>query len=392
MIRCILSRLVRAGTGLLGLVVLLAGCHPLQHSGTSPTPGPPSNVIASALGRLEPYDGVIAIIVPPGEQVMEVKVPTKVDGGESWHVERDQELVVLTSKEMREKEVLVARAQLEAAQKQLAAIQASGQAQLEEARLKQAGLQEEAKSDIKSLELKVGLLKEQFDSAEQDFQRMKDLSRGTVSEQDLARQKLAVRAAQVDWESARIALDRSKEAQKRSEKEARAKMEALEKSVERAKAEVPVKSSELNQQLAQLRYQASLVLSPIKGEVLDLLVHKGDTVGTRPLMRLGDLSKLAVIAEVDENDILKVKMGAKAAIKSFVINDTLKIEHLQGEVTNINRAVGRNHLFDINPAAVTDKRVVEVKIRLLGLKDLTEEQRAGLKRIIGHQVYVDIER
>src|SRR4051794_7068162 len=104
MIGSIRSRLVRGGMGLLVLAVALQGCLPFQ-TGNGPSPtAPPRISKVSALGRLEPSEGVIAITAAPGEQVLEVLVPVQSGETGDRHVKKDQELVILKSKEMRVKE------------------------------------------------------------------------------------------------------------------------------------------------------------------------------------------------------------------------------------------------------------------------------------------------
>jgi len=344
-----------------------------------------------ALGRLEPYDGIILISAVPGDQVQAILVPEKVGDKENWSVTKGQELVVLKSKLMRDKEKSIAEAQLDAATKQVNSIEKSGKAQLFEAQLKRDGLLADAKGDIKSLELKVGLLKKQYKSTKDSYTRMKELTAGTVPQEEITKQGLAAESARVELKSSENLLERAKEGLTRTEKEANARIDSLQASLERAVAEVPIKTATLNKEVAELRYETSLVLSPIEGEVLAILAHVGDTTGPTPLMRVGNLKTLAVIAEVDEGNSLYVRKGQTAEVKSPALrsDSELKLEKIKGTVMEVGKTITRNNLTDINPGSFSNRRVVEVKIELK-LSELKPDQLQALKRLIGHEFSVDI--
>ncbi len=396
MIPFLRSRLVQAGTMLLVLVVLLAGCLGPRRPPTDSTGTTNLNPV-SALGRLRPLNGVILITAPPGDQVEKVWHPKEKNGWEDWSIQKGENLVVLRSQKIRQKEVESAKVQLASAKKQLQALDDSEKAQVNEAKVNSAGLLADAGSEIASLEAKMPLLKERYQSAQDELSRLTDLTPGTVAQQDINKQRLAVQSAQVDVQTAENMLAKAKAGRKRIEPETEAKIVAIKKSMERARTQVPIKSSKLNLELAELRYKDGLIVSPITGEVINVEVHEGDTTGSGPLMRLGNLKDLIVIAEVDESDVLRVHKNERALVKSNVLKKSLDIEEIVGKVLEVGQSIAPNRLSGLNPASFSDRRVVDVKI-LLDLdkatddqKKLSEDQKKGLRRMIGLQVDVFID-
>ena len=71
-----------------------------------------------------------------------------------------------------------------------------------------------------------------------------------------------------------------------------------------------------------------------------------------------------VVAEVYQTDIKKVRLGQKTIISSTALPRKFK-----GTVTDIGLLVDRQKILNINPGADTDRRIVEVKIRIDELED-----------------------
>jgi len=76
---------------------------------------------------------------------------------------------------------------------------------------------------------------------------------------------------------------------------------------------------------------------------------------------LGRTDRMVVIAEIYESDISQVNLGQQATIVSE--GGAFKDE-LQGEVTYIRPQIRQQDIFDTNPAADIDTRIIEVKIAL----------------------------
>ena len=115
---------------------------------------------------------------------------------------------------------------------------------------------------------------------------------------------------------------------------------------------------------AQLRQaQAELALttirSPITGRVLKVHAREGERVGPQGIAEVGKTGAMCAIAEVYESDVRYVRVGDRATISSPALPAPLS-----GTVDRIGYKIGKEDVFAINPAARTDARVVEVRIRL----------------------------
>ena len=119
--------------------------------------------------------------------------------------------------------------------------------------------------------------------------------------------------------------------------------------------------------------------APTAGEVIQVYARRGERIGPNGIVDLGRTDKMYAVAEVYETDILHVRVGQSARIKSPALS-----QPLTGTVEQIGRRVGKLDLLSTDPTARTDARVVEVKVRLDDSKAV-----AGLTNL---QVTVEIDR
>jgi HlyD family secretion protein len=110
---------------------------------------------------------------------------------------------------------------------------------------------------------------------------------------------------------------------------------------------------------ARAELDLSVVTSPIDGEVLAIHTRTGERVGPEGIAELGMTDAMYAVAEVYETDIRFVHEGQRAVVRSPAL-----AEPLTGTVERIGRKVGKMDVLSADPAAKTDARVVEVKIRL----------------------------
>ena len=96
--------------------------------------------------------------------------------------------------------------------------------------------------------------------------------------------------------------------------------------------------------------------APIKGQVLEVLAHAGE-ISSGPLLAFGDLGEMVAIAEVDQADVPRLKLGDAASVR-------ILDQAVAGKVTRIGSVVGKNQLTNIDPRALQDRRVLKVTIAL----------------------------
>lgn len=110
---------------------------------------------------------------------------------------------------------------------------------------------------------------------------------------------------------------------------------------------------------AQAEYDRSRVRAPITGQVLHIYARRGEQVGPDGILEMGRTDQMYAIAEVYETDITSVRKGQQAVVKSPALQG-----ELTGTVEEVGLRVGKLNIVSTDPAARTDARVVEVRIRL----------------------------
>ncbi len=103
------------------------------------------------------------------------------------------------------------------------------------------------------------------------------------------------------------------------------------------------------------------LVSPIDGVVLERFVEPGENVdaGT-PVLRVADLSRVRIEAEVNEYDAGRVKVGAPASI----VCEGFPGRHWTGRVEEVPDAVVARSVRPEDPGRPVDTRVLLVKIAL----------------------------
>ena len=353
-----MSRTVWIMLGLVG--ALTAGVAALSFSGvwakfgSSDDPPPlPERTAVNALGRLEPSEGVIDLAVPVGDRIgtVNVKAGDEVSAG--------QELARMQSYDDRLAEKNLAAAQLAEAETRLKAITVSGKAQLAEADLRIAQIKNLGPLDIQPLKTKVTLLQDQLAQALKNQQRTVSLKPGTTSAQELEQQNLLVKQAKAELLGARNLLEKAEKGNELNLESAEAQRRTLESTLKRGQQEVPLTSAQKSLEAAEQRLKNAILRAPTAGTILKVFGRPGESGNQLPFLRMADLRQMVVVAEVYETDVRYLRPGMRATVTSAALD-----HELSGAVTSIGRSVARNSVFELNPAANADHRVVEVRIRL----------------------------
>lgn len=118
-----------------------------------------------------------------------------------------------------------------------------------------------------------------------------------------------------------------------------------------------------------------VVRAPIAGEIISIAARPGDAIGPDGILRLADLSRLLVVAEVDESQIARVSEGARARIAGVAL-----AEPVDARVTRLGAEVFRQKRTNSDILVGRDARIVEVEV--------TPEK--ALPRVLGTEVSVEI--
>ena len=169
-------------------------------------------------------------------------------------------------------------------------------------------------------------------------------------------------------ENAEKTLTRQKDLS-RTSSTSRSKLDDAELDVQVAKADIAIGIVELNQ--AQIK-------SPINGQILEIHAYRGERIGDKGVLELGQTQTMYVVAEIYETDINKISIGQRATIFSDAI-----AEELTGTVERIGLKIGKKDVFDTDPVAKADARVIETYILL--------DDSAAVARYTNLQVEVSIQ-
>ena len=300
-----------------------------------------------ALAHLEPESGAIVIGARPGMRVEQVRV------AEGQDVKARELLAVLEGHDQRERQLALAEAQRDAArfQRRLRREQLVLERDRFD-RLKQARL-DSLRSTVADLKGKVG-----HEAGAKSGQTGSDkeaavkssvpaMSGGMVPQEvrDMLSAQLRAELARTEiqlkeFEATLELLDRQRKLEDEPTRDDSPEGVVLDRQVELARADLA----------------GAEVRAPITGRVLAVSVHAGE-VSLGPLLTLGDVQTMVARAEVFQTNVLDVAVGDTAEI--LILGRTVP-----GEVTRVGTTVSRNTIASLDPAALADRRVVEVVVRL----------------------------
>jgi HlyD family secretion protein len=309
------------------------------------SPASPESLPVSAIGRIEPKDGVLQVAALDSLASPAIVKVLHVRPGD-W-VRRDQALAELDGREEleavlaeRERKVAVAHAHLLAVE---------------------AGAKQE---DISALSAEV----------ESDEANLAQVQSDTRRSQQLLEQHV-VSVAAMQAQQARLTMAaRSLDAR-------RARLKALSsvRPADVAVAEAELHAAEAEVGEVKARLERITVRAPCAARVLTVYAYPGQRVGSEGVLALGQTAEMFVDAEVMEEDVSRMKVGEKVRINGAVLRHAA-----QGTVEEIGYLVGSREVFKTDPTAFSDSRVVHVKIRAA---DPTQ-----LERFINARVTVETER
>lgn len=258
----------------------------------------------SALGRIEPEHGVIALGASSLVNAVSGAVVAEllVEAGDA--VTKGQLLAVTNTAEVEGAEVQVRTAELEVAQREA-----------------EAALGEE-----------------------QDV-----CSRADVAQRTSVRRTNLRKSGVASDEEADVAAGDAK-ALSGSCRAARLATKAADADIDVARARLAKSSAEL---------ERCRVRAPADGRVLRIVTRPGEMLGLEPLLEIAQVEKMYAIAEVYETDIRRVRKGQKATVTSPALD-----AELTGVVETIRPLVRKQDVTGTDPAAHKDARIIEVEVLL----------------------------
>jgi len=350
---------------LLPLVVIGAGIGLMEFAGgrdTDPSVASPSGDDSSvsavaALGRIEPESGLMKV----SAATPDVLDALLVQRGEV--VDKDQVLGYLQSYAEQVAQQGSIAAQLEEAKARLAADEELYEAQIENAEIKLRRIEDLAPLKIVAQEqtvrsLRKGLINDK-DILEADTTLMRS---NVVARRTQANQETLVKQGKANLEAADARLQELQQQFAIDRVAAESEIRIARANLVRAKAEIPIASLGKQLVLAKARVRNAEIRAPIAGRILNVIAHPGEQVGQidgKPILTMGDTDRMRAVAEVYETDIGRVHLGASATATSRALDRAVT-----GRVVEIGNMIYKNDVLNVDPAAKTDARVVEVRIEL----------------------------
>ena len=368
--------LLIAGAAAAGVIVLVLGIVALR--GTSPADaarrdGAPTPTQVAALGRLEPRGEVINLAsgIPDRLETMLVR------RGEI--VAKGQVLGYLQSYAMEVAQRSQFAAQLAAAKVKLEAESAVSRARIENSRIKLKAVEDVSPKRIAAQEATIA-------GAESDLRNSRKileadqrlLSRQAGSERTFDNQTALVLRQEATLLSAKARLAEIRQQYEADRADAQTQITLAEASAARAEAELAI--APLTEQLAlqDERVRRATIYAPAKGQILEIFVRAGESVGSAAVLTMGDTEKMHAVAEIYETDIARIRLGQAARITSRALPVAVT-----GRVIEVGFTIHKNDVLNVDPAARADARVVEVRIEL--------DDATLVKRLTNHTVDVLID-
>jgi RND family efflux transporter MFP subunit len=149
--------------------------------------------------------------------------------------------------------------------------------------------------------------------------------------------------------------------------------EKAERDLDSARARRASASAEV-ERLAAL-VEKTVIRAPIDGVVIARHVHAGETIATGDsIVTVADLTKTRVEAEVDEFDVVRVKLGASVTVNAEGFDRSWR-----GTIEEIPDAVVNRRLKPQDPSKPIDTRVLLVKVAFAEPTPLKLGQRVEVK-------------
>ena len=210
----------------------------------------------------------------------------------------------------------------------------------------------------------IELLRSQKSAALEQLNRLKNLdanplTANMVGQSDLIKQQLLVNQLQTKIDDAELESQHGLEQASRAQMAAEVDLKTVDRMLQDANKSVPIETLNAAIAAAQTALDMTQIKAPTGGTVLDIAVFPGDSVTTKPVMVIGDTTKMVCVTEVNDVNFRHVNVGDKATIKSNAMN-----KDLTGKVVSKGIMIGPPSMKDPNPFASVDRKTGKVVIEI----------------------------
>lgn len=314
----------------------------------------PTRVAVLAFGRLEPEGEIVSVAGPLQGRVARIEV------SEGDFVKAGQVLAYLEGYDERLAQRDLAASQLTEIQDQVRTDALLRRIEIDQARTQLDQVDEPQLLQSQSQQAVLRRSEAELAEAVKERDRFGSLyNKGAVSQQQLEAKQWAVSRARENFHQAKSTLDqlvRSRDANVRS---VQVNLRYAQGNLERVYSHSGLKSAIQKLKLAEAELARTIIRSPRSGQILKIFAHPGEAISEKGILELGDTRQMYAVAEVYETEVNLLKLGQRATVSSPAFS-----EPIPGTVTHIGQVVFKNNIIGDDPAADSDARVVEVKIRL----------------------------
>ena len=304
---------------------------------------PAQRLTITAPGRIQPRDGIVTIAAPAGAFGFAIVGELHVSEGE--RVERDQVLAVLQGRDEFAADVAASERRVDVAHAKLIALQSGGK-----------------REDIQALRAEL------HSEAASVAQLANDTRRARQLHSEHVLSAAALEAQQARWSVAARALEAK-----------RARLDGLSsvRPADVAVAAAELYAAQADVAAARARLDNQYVRAPSAGRILRIHAYPGQSIGAQGLLSFGKTDEMFVDAEVLEQDVARTRIGQSVRITG----DSLA-SPVTGTVERIGILVGAREVFELDPTAFADSRIVHVRIRV--------NDPAAIERFINGRVTVEM--
>ena len=128
------------------------------------------------------------------------------------------------------------------------------------------------------------------------------------------------------------------------------------------RVEAEIESAKARVQETEALYAKTVIRSPINGIVLRKRHRAGESISRTadPILSVGNVERLRVRVDVDEEDVARLKVGAQTYVTATAYGD----QKFPGKVSRIGSALGRKNIRSDEPTERTDLKILETLIDL----------------------------
>jgi HlyD family secretion protein len=339
----------------------------------------PQKIEVLAMGRLEPDGEIVNVAGPTAERIAQLTVR------EGDEVEAGAIIAYLDNYQQALSQKDLAYSRLQEIRDQINTDFKLQQAQIDKARTQIDIANTPTLFETDAQKALVRRLEAEHVNAETEYYRWQYLqSQGAVSAQELDAKKLMLQKTLESLNQSKLTLQQLVSKRQVNINSASTDLEIAQINKQRVQSHSGLKSALSNLKVSQADLERAVIRAPIKGRILKIFTKQGESIpqeGT--MLQMGNTKQMYAVAEVYETDIPLVKLGQKASITSPVLT-----EDVSGSVIDIGNLVYKNKLVDDDPAADTDARIVEVKVKLDNKEKLISNLtnlKVDVKISLGHE-------